>query len=409
MNLDKVWEEASIVDAVERAVVLRRRMHAHPEVGLALPQTKALVADELSALGIPFLLGRTVDSVVGLIRGALPGPTVLLRADMDALPIAEETGLPFASQTPGAMHACGHDLHTGALLAVAALLQRSVDGLAGSVVLMFQPGEEGWFGARHMIEEGVLEPPAIGVAAPSSSFALHVNPWYPLGSLNIRSGAILAAADSFAIELTGTAGHGSAPHAAVDPIPAACELISAVQTMVARTNPPFDPAVVSITGINAGDADARSAIPGSASITGTFRTHSEERRAATAEGLRRLTAGIASAHRLQGDVRLSQGYPATVNDGDVLDTFRAVAARRMPAGVNILADPLMGSEDFSYVLERVPGLLGFIGTTTADDLSQGWPADNHSAKVMYDERAIDGFVRAHLAFVESQLGGAHAR
>lgn len=396
-----------VSEAVARAVELRRTLHRHPEVGLRLPRTQQMIADELSAIGIPCRLGRDVDSVVGVIRGGAPGPTVLLRADMDALPIAEETGLPFASGSAGIMHACGHDLHMAGLLAAARVLSARASELSGSVVLMFQPGEEGWFGARHMIDEGVLEAPADGIAAPSRSFALHVNPWYPVGSLNIRSGPILAAADTFSIELVGVAGHGSAPHAAVDPIPAACELVAAVQAMVARTNPPFDPAVVSVTGISAGSPDARSAIPGSATITGTFRTHTAQRREDTESGLRRLASGIAAAHGLTAEVAIDHGYPATVNDASVVEDVRTTFEERMPAGVNILADPLMGSEDFSYVLERVPGLLGFIGTTPADELAEGWPADNHSARVVYDEAALDGFVRAHLAFVHAQLGGAH--
>lgn len=406
-----VWHgegfEKAVRDAAARAVTLRRALHRHPEIGLRLPLTQAAVADELGAIGIPHRLGRDVDSVVGVIRGAAPGPTVLLRADMDALPITEETGLAFASESDGTMHACGHDLHMAGLLAAAGILHERAEHLAGAVVLMFQPGEEGWFGARHMIEEGVLEAPADGIPAPSRSFALHVNPWYPVGSLNIRRGPILAAADTFSIELTGVAGHGSAPHAAVDPIPAACELVAAIQTMVARTNPPFDPAVVSVTGVNAGSPEARSAIPGTASITGTFRTHTAQRREATESGLRRLASGIAAAHGLMAEVTVDHGYPATVNDGAVVDEVRPVFEECMPAGVSLLADPLMGSEDFSYVLERVPGLLGFVGTTPAAELAEGWPADNHSARVAYDEAALEGFVRAHLAFVRAHLGGAH--
>ncbi|MGF2948686.1 M20 metallopeptidase family protein [Microbacterium alcoholitolerans] len=408
MSADARLDETAIAAAVERAIVLRRRMHRHPETGLRLPRTQTLVADELRALDIPLVLGRSSDSVVGLIRGGRPGPTVLLRADMDALPIDEETDLPFSSETPGAMHACGHDLHTAGLLGAAALLRRAAEELAGAVVLMFQPGEEGWFGARHMIDEGVTGPPSNGLPAPSRAFALHVNPWYPLGTVNMRGGAILAAADTFRIVLTGAAGHGSAPHAAVDPIPAACELVGAIQTMVARTNPPFDPAVVSVTGLAAGSAEARSAIPGSAEITGTFRTHSVARRVATEAGLRGRAAGIAAAHGLDVEVEIHRGYPATLNDPAVVDALRPVLELRIPAGVNILADPLMGSEDFSYVLEQIPGVLAFVGTTPVEKLAEGWPADNHSARVDYDERAVDAFIRAHLAFVAAHQTGEHA-
>lgn len=400
--------EEWIRDACAHAVRIRRALHRQPEVGLRLPRTQRRVLDELAALGIPAATGDGADSVVGLIRGDRPGPTVLLRADMDALAISETTGVDFASEVDGRMHACGHDLHTAGLLGAARVLKRMTPVIRGNVVLMFQPGEEGWFGARVMIDEGVLGAPAQDVAAPGRAFALHVNPWYPVGTVSTRAGAILAAADSFRIVLTGVSGHGSAPHSALDPIPAAAELVLAIQTQVARRNPPFDPAVVSVTGVQAGTPSARSAIPAAAELTGTFRTHSAVRRAETADGLRRLAEGVAMAHGLRADVEIEHGYPATHNDAEAVAEVVPALSRWVPGGLRMLADPLMGSEDFSYVLENVPGLLAFVGTSSEADLADGWPADNHSADVRYDERSLDTFIRAHLGFVDAALGGLDA-
>lgn len=393
----------AISRASSRAIELRRALHRWPETGLDLPKTQARVAAELDALGIPYSTGEGLSSLVGLIRGGKAGHTVLLRADMDALPIQEHSDLPYASEIDGAMHACGHDIHTAGLLGAARVLNEWADSLHGSVVLMFQPGEEGHFGARQMIAEGVLDAPHPEVPAPSSAFAAHVNPWYPVGTVNSRPGPILAAADKFLIRMIGSTGHGSAPHASLDPIPAACELVGAIQTMVARTNPPFDPAVVSVTGFNGGDAEARSVIPECVTLTGTFRTHSAQRRKAVEDGLHRLAGGVATAHGLQAEVSIDPGYPSTINSRDVVEQARPSFDQWIPAGFRDLADPLMGSEDFSYVLQRVPGMLAFVGTTPAEELAEGWPEDNHSSKVRYTEDALEAFVRAHLAFVHAHL------
>lgn len=234
-------------------VAVRRRLHRQPEIGLQLPRTQALIVEELDRLGLEPKTGRGVSSVTAVIEGALPGPTTLLLGDMDALPLREDTGLDFASQVEGAMHACGHDTHVAMLLGAARLLLDRRDFLAGRVLLVFQPGEEGFHGARFMLEEGLLE--AAGGAPPTAAFAIHIGTDYATGTINLRPGPLLASSDVLRITVKGRGGHASAPHLAVDPITVAAEMILALQTMVTRRIDVFDPAVVSIANVAAGTAD----------------------------------------------------------------------------------------------------------------------------------------------------------
>jgi len=395
--------------ALAYAVDLRHELHRIPEVGLDLPLTQAVIRRELEALGIPNRTGDRLSSVVGVIRGGAPGPTVLLRTDMDALPISEPKGLDFASDHAGSMHACGHDLHMAGLLGAARVLAEHRERLAGTVLLMFQPGEEGFHGARLMIEEGLLEigqqPGAGGaaIAAPSASFAMHCNPWYPVGTLNTRTGPILAANDRFRILLRGTAGHGSAPHAANDPIPALGELIGALQARIARHTPPFNPVVLSILRVEAGVATGGASIPADAEISGTMRTFDAGLREETHRALRRISDGIAAAHDLVAECEIEPGYPATVNDEAVRERALPAWEEWLPGRLRTLEHPLMGSEDFSYVLNRVPGVLGFVGTTRPDALAVATPPDNHSDLVRYEDDALGTFVLAHLAFVRAHI------
>src|SRR6478735_9078196 len=237
---------AAYTDA-DRTIELRRRLHRHPEIGLQLPQTQATVLEAFAGLPIELNTGTTTSSVVGVLRGARPGPTYLLRGDMDALPVHEDTGLPFASEVPGAMHACGHDTHMAMLLGAARLLAERRDELAGSVVFMLQPGEEGHHGARYMLEEGLLdtvpEAPVVG------AFALHISSQFASGSINVRPGPMMAAADQWRMVVRGRGGHASMPHAAADPIPVAAEIVLALQSMVTRRVDVFDPAVVTVAHI----------------------------------------------------------------------------------------------------------------------------------------------------------------
>jgi amidohydrolase len=376
---------ATILDEI---VDLRRRIHRHPELGLSLPRTQATVLEALDGLGLEVKTGARTTSVIARLRGARPGPTILLRGDMDALPMPEDTGLPFASEVPGAMHACGHDGHTAMLVGAARLLARRREALAGSVLFMFQPGEEGYHGARVMIEEGLLD----GDEAPSGAFAMHVTHRRPAGVISARPGPTSAAADTIRMVVRGQGGHASAPHDCLDPIPIACEIVQALQTMVTRRVHVFDPAVVTIAKIEAGTT--RNVIPETASLLGTVRTISEATRESVLAGVRRVAAGIAAAHGAEAEVEITRGYPPTVNDDRfarfVLDTARDLLG---PESAKEAGHPMMGAEDFSYVLQRVPGAMANLGTRP--DSGPVYP--NHSNRMLLNESALATGVAMHAA------------
>jgi len=323
---------------------------------------------------------------------------------MDALPMPEETGLPFASEVSGRMHACGHDAHTAMLVGAARLLARRRDSLAGTVLFMLQPGEEGYHGARVMIEEGLLD----GAAAPSGAFALHVTHRMPAGSISARAGAAMASGDTLQIVVRGKGGHASAPHDCLDPIPIACEIVQAFQTLVTRRVHVFDPAVVTVAKIEAGTT--RNVIPDSASLLGTIRTVSEATRERVLEGVRRVAEGVASAHGADVDVELIRGYPVTVNNegfaGFVLETARELLG---PEAVHAASHPIMASEDFSYVLQRVPGTIANL--STRPDTDAAFP--NHSPRMLVNESALANGIAMHVAvalrFLEQGAGSAPRR
>jgi len=367
-------------DLLPDIVAVRRTLHRIPEVGLQIPQTQAVVADAVRALGLEPRLGTTTTSVVAVIKGGKPGPTVLLRADMDALPLTEDTGLDFASETPGRMHACGHDTHVAMLLGAARLLLAHQAELTGNVVLMFQPGEEGWHGARFMLEEGLLD---VTGRKPAGAFALHISTEYPTGELHYRPGPLLAAGDRFEITLTGRGGHASAPHNALDPITVAAELVIALNLMVTRRVDAFDPAVLTVARITAGTTS--NIIPETAVLEGTMRTVSAAQRAGMRARLDQVVAGICAAHGVKGSVLLDPGFPVTVCDPGFVALAReeAVAVAGEDAVVEMKA-PIMGAEDFSYVLEQVPGAMFFIGARPAEEDPETAPP-NHSNRVIFDE------------------------
>jgi amidohydrolase len=370
------------------AVQLRRRIHRHPEIGLTLPRTQAAVLEALDGLGLETRTGQRTTSVVARLAGGKPGPTLLLRADMDALPLREATGLPFASEVDGAMHACGHDAHVAMLVGAARVLARRRAELAGSVLFMFQPGEEGYHGARVMLDEGLLD----GGAPPTGAFALHVTHREAAGVITTRPGPMLASGDTIQITVRGKGGHASAPHDCLDPIPIACEIVQAFQTLVTRRVNVFDPAVITIGKIEAGTT--RNVIPETAHLLGTVRTVSEVTRERMLEGVRRVADGIAGAHGAEATVELIRGYPVTSNDAGfaafVLDTAREVlGAERVTA----MHHPVMGSEDFSYVLQRVPGAMANLGTRP--DAGDVYP--NHSNRMLVNETALASGIAVHVA------------
>ncbi|MBW4719698.1 M20 metallopeptidase family protein [Saccharothrix obliqua] len=381
-----------------RTVALRRQVHRHPEQGLDLPATQAAVRHALEGLPLEVTTGRSSSSVVAVLRGSRPGPTVLLRGDMDALPLQEETGLPYASEIPGSMHACGHDTHVAMLASAARLLSSRREALCGQVVFMFQPGEEGAHGAKHMLDEGVLD--AAGTPV-EKAFALHITSTLQSGVVVSRPGPAMASADTFHITVTGRGGHGGMPHDAVDPVPPAAAMVGALQTMVARRVSVHQPAVVSVTHVKAGTTT--NIIPENALVEGTIRTLSEEARDLVHRELRQVCEHVAAAHGCTARVKIVPGYPVTVNDArvgpHVLDVTAAALGHRWAAPME---DPLMGAEDFSYVLQRVPGAIAFLGACPRGvDLAQAEP--NHSAKVLFDEAAMEHGVVVYTAFALDAL------
>jgi amidohydrolase len=383
-----------------RIVALRRAIHAEPELGLDTPLTLAKVRAELADLPLEWLEGTSCTGAVAILKGASPGRSVLLRGDMDALPLREETGLDFASAILGRMHACGHDTHTAMLAGAAGMLAERQAELAGEVRFMFQPGEEGFHGARFMIEDGLLDP------LPDAAFALHIMPNYKHGVLASRAGALLAAADKLEIVVEGRGGHASMPHQTRDPVPVACEIVTAIQTMVTRRYEATEATVVTVTQLDAGSA--HNVIPDRAVLKGTIRTLSPERRHVIRGDLRRLAEGIAAAHECRVEVTVIDGFPPTLNDSLAVDLFAAVAGD-LPGGVfETLPNPIMGAEDFSYVLEKIPGAMAFLGVA-AEGSDWKHCCGIHSSRMIVDETALPRgaaiLAGCALRFLERGWGG----
>ena len=387
MELDTLRDGAH--DLLSDVVGLRRALHEWPEIGNDLPITREKVLEALDGLPLDVTLHETTSGIAALLEGGKPGPTVLLRGDMDALPLTEETGLDFTSRSDGAMHACGHDTHTSMLVGAAKLLSGQRADIAGRVLFMFQPGEEGNHGARFMLEEGLLDLPgrSDGTESPiTGAFALHITSALPTGWLGCRGGPILAAADTLFITVKGRGGHASQPHRALDPIPIACEIVQALQTMITRRIDVFDPAVVTVGKIMAGTVN--NIIPETAEIEGTIRAVSETTRRLVHDGIRRVAEGIASAHDAEVTVEVVDGYPVTVNDRSQADVVLGLARDLAGADKTVrMPNPIMGAEDFSYVLQQIPGAMMFLGGTHPDRNLATAPS-NHSNRVVFDEEAM---------------------
>ena len=371
---------------------LRHAIHREPEIGLDLPKTQRKVLDALDGLPLEISTGRALSSVTAVLRGGghsrahsrRPGPVVLLRGDMDALPVTEETGLPYASAVPGAMHACGHDLHTAMLAGAARLLAARQAELPGTVVFMFQPGEEGQAGARHMIAEGVLD--AAG-QRPVAAYGLHVTSnKLPCGVFSTRPGPMLAAADQITVTVRGRGGHASQPHRAADPIPVAAEMVTALQTLATRKFDVFDPIVITVGSFHAGTTD--NVIPDEARFLATARSYSPASRNALADLVPRLINGIAIAHGLTADVEYATEYPVTVNDAaEAAFAVQAIADVFGPGRGEVAQFPITGAEDFSFVLNEVPGAFVFLGACPPSLDPENAPT-NHSALAVFDDAAL---------------------
>ncbi len=360
---------------------LRRAIHAEPELGLHTPRTRDKIRMALAHLPLEWREGPSTTGLVATLKGgAGQGRSALLRGDMDALPMPEETGLDFASTIPGTMHACGHDAHVAMLAGAAELLCARRETLAGEVRFMFQPGEEGWHGARFMLDDGLLDP------LPDAAFALHVMPNAPHGVVGGRAGPLLAAADQIEIVIEGAGGHASMPHQTLDPVPVACEIVLAIQAMVTRRFDIADPVVVTIARIEGGTT--HNVIPDRAVLKGTMRTLSAANRARAREVLEQLAMGIAAAHGLGASVTILEGFPVTVCDARAVDLGERVTGALLGEGAfQRLAAPIMGAEDFAYVLEKVPGAMFFLGFAPEGD---DWASccGIHSTRMMLDESVM---------------------
>ena len=393
MSLDEAvldWSAAAEAEQ-EATVALRRAIHADPELGLNCPRTTDKLKESLAGLPLTIRDSEATSGFVARLDGARPGRTVLLRGDMDALPIIEETGLDFASANAGQMHACGHDTHSAMLTSAARILCGRRDAIAGTILFMFQPGEEGMHGARYMIEEGLLDDPE-----PEAAFALHIFPNVPGGVIACRAGAMLASADKLGAMIHGKGGHAAMPHDAIDPVPIACEVVLAMQTYIARQTTFTDPAILSVTRISAGTT--HNVIADDVELLGTMRTLSTKARKAVGEAFERIATKVAEAHGATAGAWIEEGYPPTVNDPRAVALIRELAVGQFGEDAYLdMAAPSMGAEDFSYVLQKVPGAMAFLGVAPAEgDPSARAPL--HNPSMMVDEAVLPRGVAMHCAF-----------
>jgi amidohydrolase len=375
----------------DELIRLRRAIHAEPELGLECPRTRDRLEAALAGLALTIRRSRRCTGFVAELDGARPGPTVLLRGDMDALPVEEATGLDFASREPGRMHACGHDSHSAMLAGAARILCQRRDQMAGRVLFMFQPGEEGHHGARIMLEEKLLGDPL-----PDAAFALHIWPTLGHGIVACRAGAMLASTDTLMARIIGKGGHAAMPHDALDPVPVAAEVVMALQAEVARRTPVTDPIVLSITRLNAGTT--HNVLPDSVELLGTLRTLSKDGRARGRAAFERICTHVAAAHGCRAEVEIEQGYPATINDPRAVRLVSEIAGEDFQE----LAAPSMGGEDFSYVLEKVPGAMAFLGVAPKGE-NASTRAPLHSQSMMLDENVLPKGVALHCAFATAFL------
>lgn len=375
------------------AVEVRRHLHQHPELSFQEKETSAYVAAQLERLGLSFQTGVGGYGIKVVLEGSRPGPTIALRADMDALPIQEETGLAFCSTTPGVMHACGHDVHTATLLATAKAL-KGLD-FPGHIVLIFQPGEEvNPGGASLMIRDGVLENPHVDMI-----FGIHVAPMLAAGTMAFGAGPRLAAPDEFDVTIRGKGGHGAAPHATVDPIMVACQCVTLLQQIVARNVSPFASAVITVGSIHGGAA--RNVIPDEVTFKGTVRTMDAHVQEQMPVRIEQVIRGVCEAAGATYQLAYDGGYPVLVNDPAATDLGRRAAEAMF--GPDRVADmhPSMGGEDFAFYLQKVPGTFARLGSTAPGTTD---PAGLHTPRLMIDEGCMEVGVAYYLSVILQFLG-----
>ncbi len=396
----KDWTAAGAAELAD-TIALRRAIHAEPEIGLHCPRTTEKLKAALAGLPLEIHDSRSTTGFVAILRGgrARPGDntrTVLLRGDMDALPLTEDTGLDFASTIPGAMHACGHDAHSAMLAGAARALCARKDDIPGTIVFMFQPGEEGHHGARHMIDDGLLH-----IVRPDAAFALHITPNAPAGTFVGREGPLLASTDTLIAAIRGKGGHAAMPHDCIDPIPVACEIVTALQTFVARRIPVADPAVLTITQIHAGSS--HNIIPDAVKLMGTLRTLSNDTREAARAAFHRIARDIAAAHGCVAETDIDEGYPVTYCDPRATAMMRDLAGTISAGrGWSTMPAPMMGGEDFSYVLRDIPGAMAFIGVAPEGSDPRTNPP-LHNVKMTIAESVMANGIAMHCALAERFL------
>lgn len=357
---------------------LRRDFHRNPELGFQEVRTAGIVARNLTELGLEVSSGIGKTGVVATLEGDRPGPVLLVRFDMDALPIEEETGAEYASQTPGVMHACGHDGHTAIGLTVARMLEAHKNDLGGTVKFVFQPAEEGLGGAQAMVADGVLDNPK-----PDRCLSLHLWNDKPLGWIGVTSGPAMSASERFTVTITGRGGHGAAPHLTIDPVAAGAQVISALQNIVSRNVNPLESAVVTVTSMTGGEAF--NVIPETVELRGTIRTFKPEIREVVLERFEQIVRGISAAMGCQVEVGLWKVTPAVNNHPDLAKQVYAVAREMFPKAEISTEERTMGSEDMAYMMEDIPGCYFFIGSA---DHEKGLDAGHHHPKFDFNEDAL---------------------
>ncbi len=367
---------------LDDVVAIRRDLHAHPELGFEETRTAGIVAERLRRLGYDVHERIAETGVVGVLRGGKPGKTIMLRADMDALPLPEENDVPYKSTVEGKMHACGHDGHVAILLGAAELLAARRADIGGTLVLCFQPAEEGRGGAQKMVEEGMLERFNV-----ERAYGLHLFSLMPTGLLGFREGPFYASSDSIEITIEGFGGHGAAPHLSVDPVLVAAEFVASVQKVVSRQIDPLEPAVVTIGAIHAGTT--HNVIPSTARLLGTVRAFNSEVRAKMAERIERVLRGVCEASGASYTFDYLWRYPVTSNDAEQTQYVRALAEAELGEDRCLTSDKHMGAEDFSFFAEKVPATYFVLGCR--GDGGSAFP--HHHGRFDMDEAALATGVR----------------
>ena len=390
---EKLLEEARAMGpAMDRIFT---SIHENPELGNREEKTAEMIRQRLEALGLE--VTPTIGTgTVGLLRGGHDGPTVGIRADIDALPVTEETGLPYASRTPGVMHACGHDFHITALLAAAELLARRRESLAGNVKFFFQPDEEGDGGAARMIAAGCMADPAVDAV-----FCCHVESGIPTGTVSVRSGPICAASNPFSVTLRGRGSHGAKPHLGSDVIVAGAQIVSALQTIASRRTAPTEPVVVTVGTFHSGTAG--NVLAETAELTGILRTMGGEARERVKGDFRSIVSGVAAAMGVEAEIKIFESYPGCRNDPAMTDLLRQAAGAVLGReNVWELPEPSLGTDDFGYFSDAAPGCYYYIGVGSGE---KGFTFPNHNPHFAADPAALPLAAAIHVQTALEFLGG----